>query len=364
MVLVWVRRGWCRMSCGRGSSRCCRCVRRAGRAEAVAGSAGVAGHLVRALHRDRVGGPAAGAGLRLGHDVLAAVAGLAGGGVFDRLHEVLLAELNAAAAIDWSRACVDASHVRAKRGPDTGPEPGRPGQDRLQAPCDLRRRGIPLAVRLTGGNRNDITQLLPLVGAIPPVRGRRGRPAANLTCSWPTGLRPRHLPRCAAAARDPPVDQPPRHPRQRPGSTVGRRTDPRPAAPVPPPGHPVGTPHRHPPRPPHPRHQHHLLAPTPQPNTLGALTPDTVVRIAQAAPSDRNLLLRLLHTAAPAAATQHIVDVFVALGPPYNNVDHSGAEFNVDYDGLHEALLTRLQNEDICTFKKKRGKNLYSVNTT
>jgi len=29
---------------------------------------------------------------------------------------------------------------------------------------------------LTGGNRNDITQMLPLVDAIPAVRGRRGRP--------------------------------------------------------------------------------------------------------------------------------------------------------------------------------------------
>ena len=29
---------------------------------------------------------------------------------------------------------------------------------------------------LTGGNRNDITQLMPLIQAIPPVRGRRGRP--------------------------------------------------------------------------------------------------------------------------------------------------------------------------------------------
>ena len=36
--------------------------------------------------------------------------------------------------------------------------------------------GIPLAVSLTGGNRNDITQLMPLIGAIPPVRGHRGRP--------------------------------------------------------------------------------------------------------------------------------------------------------------------------------------------
>ncbi len=36
--------------------------------------------------------------------------------------------------------------------------------------------GLPLAVTLTGGNRHDITQLLPLLDAIPPIRGRRGRP--------------------------------------------------------------------------------------------------------------------------------------------------------------------------------------------
>lgn len=29
---------------------------------------------------------------------------------------------------------------------------------------------------LTGGNRNDVTQLMPLIEAVPPVRGRRGRP--------------------------------------------------------------------------------------------------------------------------------------------------------------------------------------------
>lgn len=29
---------------------------------------------------------------------------------------------------------------------------------------------------LTGGNRNDITQLIPLIQDIPPVRDRRGRP--------------------------------------------------------------------------------------------------------------------------------------------------------------------------------------------
>lgn len=36
--------------------------------------------------------------------------------------------------------------------------------------------GILLAVPLTGGNRNDVTQLIPLLQAVPPVRGKRGRP--------------------------------------------------------------------------------------------------------------------------------------------------------------------------------------------
>src|SRR5580765_3275914 len=37
-------------------------------------------------------------------------------GVWERLHELLLARLRAAGEIEWSRAVVDASHVQAKRG--------------------------------------------------------------------------------------------------------------------------------------------------------------------------------------------------------------------------------------------------------
>jgi transposase len=36
--------------------------------------------------------------------------------------------------------------------------------------------GVPLAVTLTGAQRNDVTQLLPLVDALEPVRGKVGRP--------------------------------------------------------------------------------------------------------------------------------------------------------------------------------------------
>ena len=33
-----------------------------------------------------------------------------------------------------------------------------------------------MRVILTGGNRHDVTQLIPLLDGIPPLRGRRGRP--------------------------------------------------------------------------------------------------------------------------------------------------------------------------------------------
>jgi transposase len=36
--------------------------------------------------------------------------------------------------------------------------------------------GVPLAVSLTGAERNDVTQLLPLLDALGPVRGKVGRP--------------------------------------------------------------------------------------------------------------------------------------------------------------------------------------------
>jgi hypothetical protein len=42
------------------------------------------------------------------------------GGVWQALHEVLLARLHAARALDWSRAVIDSAHLRALKG---GPKP-------------------------------------------------------------------------------------------------------------------------------------------------------------------------------------------------------------------------------------------------
>ena len=71
------------------------------------------------------------------------------------------------------RQCVG---PRGARGKKTGPNP----TDRRKAGSKphvlTAAHGIPLVARLTAANRNDITQLLPLVDGIPPVRGRPGRP--------------------------------------------------------------------------------------------------------------------------------------------------------------------------------------------
>jgi transposase len=51
-----------------------------------------------------------------------------------------------------------------------------PGRSRTKHHVLTDGHGTPLAVSLTGGNRNDVAQLMPLIEAIPPVRGRVGRP--------------------------------------------------------------------------------------------------------------------------------------------------------------------------------------------
>jgi IS5 family transposase len=56
------------------------------------------------------------------------------------------------------------------------PEPGRSRPPGLQAHLLVEASGIPLAVSVTGGQRNDVTQLVPLIDAIRPIQGRVGRP--------------------------------------------------------------------------------------------------------------------------------------------------------------------------------------------
>lgn len=57
-------------------------------------------------------------------------------GVWQRLHEVLLAKLREAGLLDWSRAVVDSASVRAVGGGGKNrSQPCRPTQTRQQASC-------------------------------------------------------------------------------------------------------------------------------------------------------------------------------------------------------------------------------------
>ncbi|MFF3412501.1 IS5 family transposase [Streptomyces sp. NPDC002742] len=97
-------------------------------------------------------------------------------GVFDQLHRILLAELNAAGQLDWSRACVDGPCPREKGGADTGPSPvdRRKTGSKHHLICDG--HGTPLKVITTAANVNDVTQILAPADGIPPVAGRPGHP--------------------------------------------------------------------------------------------------------------------------------------------------------------------------------------------
>jgi transposase len=98
-------------------------------------------------------------------------------GVWYKLLTTLLAELEHDRRIDWGRVLVDSSSVRAPHGGrKTGPNPVDRRKLGSKHHILTDANGIPLAVILTGANRHDVTQLLPLVEKIPAVRGKRGRP--------------------------------------------------------------------------------------------------------------------------------------------------------------------------------------------
>ena len=98
-------------------------------------------------------------------------------GVWQRLFEALLAELQRDHKIDWYRALIDSASVRAPSGRDkTGPNPTDRRKLGSKHHLITDAQGVPLAVTLTKANRHDVTQLLPLLDKIPPVRGKPGRP--------------------------------------------------------------------------------------------------------------------------------------------------------------------------------------------
>jgi transposase len=98
-------------------------------------------------------------------------------GVWKRLWQSLLSELQSEGQLDWERGVIDSSSVRAGHG---GEKTGKNPTDRSKLGSKhhllVEGGGVPLSMSLTGANRHDITQLMTLVESIPRVQGRRGGP--------------------------------------------------------------------------------------------------------------------------------------------------------------------------------------------
>ncbi len=92
-----------------------------------------------------------------------------------KLHALLLAELNGADQIDWERALIDASFVKAPEGgEDTGPNPTDRSKSGSKHHVMTDAKGIPLSVTVTAANVNEVTQAVKLLLNMPPVGGKPG----------------------------------------------------------------------------------------------------------------------------------------------------------------------------------------------
>lgn len=126
---------------------------------------------------DPLGGLTAGDGMRIRNELLAQVAGLAAGGCLAENPRGPFGQTQPGRA---DRLVTGRGrqqfHQSRKRGPQTGPNPTDRRKYGSKHHVITDANGIPLATCLTGANRHDITQLIPLVDGLPHVRGKRGRP--------------------------------------------------------------------------------------------------------------------------------------------------------------------------------------------
>lgn len=98
-------------------------------------------------------------------------------GVWAGVHRTLLNWLGDAGAIDSTRASLDSTSVRAKRGGEaTGPNPTDRGKRGSKYHLVVDRQGIPLAAMLSAANVHDCKLLEPLVDAVPSIRRPIGQP--------------------------------------------------------------------------------------------------------------------------------------------------------------------------------------------
>ena len=93
-------------------------------------------------------------------------------GVWQRLHESFLSQLDAQGELDWSRAAVDSSFARAwGGGEETGPNPTDRSKLGSKHHLLVEAHGIPLVAELSAANVPDQNRLIPLLAGLPDLSG-------------------------------------------------------------------------------------------------------------------------------------------------------------------------------------------------
>lgn len=97
--------------------------------------------------------------------------------IWDQLHRSLLAALRKAEKLDLSLTIVDSTTSRAVGGGEqTGPNPTDRRKPGTKQHLMVDRNGVPLGIRITGANRSDVMEIIPLIVNLPPIAGKPGHP--------------------------------------------------------------------------------------------------------------------------------------------------------------------------------------------
>lgn len=100
--------------------------------------------------------------------------------IWDQLHRLMLAALRKAGKLDLSLAIVDSSTSRAVGGGEsTGPNPTDRRKPGTKQHLLVDRHGVPLEIRVTGANRHDVQEILPLIVNLEPIGGKPGPPVSK-----------------------------------------------------------------------------------------------------------------------------------------------------------------------------------------
>jgi transposase len=140
-------------------------------------SQSVSGNLVRTQNRHSLGRPAPRNGLWVRHDLLATLKRMGAGWGLVKVTRSLANQTPRGRPTRLVTGGGGQHFGASSRGGEkTGPNPTDRAKAGTKHHLITEAQGIPLVALVTGANIADISQLLPLVDALPSLRGQRGRP--------------------------------------------------------------------------------------------------------------------------------------------------------------------------------------------